>query len=283
MTRILPEPNVFGAGLEGEVTEPGRKGWVWDSRLRRSVRDRSIGSAIESPYGDSLALQQMVTMALNPNQLTFQQTKRIARADVRGGAVFYHGVNERGEDNDILILGIQGSTGDIRIPPQRSVGSAEINEDNPSREVQLERAWADKVQARFRAFWSFVQLSREAVLLPDGTYNEIELTCVTPLLRPTSPPDMMFFGFFSQPVTWTESAQQKGAIDWQCEFTVRRFTPDFVDIVLFLSGEGAQAERDAEQAEAEQFLNEARRRSAAIGGDGVGGLDLSNLSGTEVP
>lgn len=258
MTRILPESNF--TGLQGSTTVPGRRPWVWDTNLRKKARGfAGIPGEFEVP--SSKVAREAVIMELNPSSIQIQQTKRIARADVRGGAVFYHGVNVEGADNDILILSISGSSGDIRVPPQRAAGTAEPGEGNTNQEVEAEKAWLDAVRRRFREFWKLVQMSREPILLSDGTVNKFFLTMVSPVFQI----DVTFEGFFSQPLTWSESATEKGSITWDCEFTVNRVTPSFADYVAQVTAEDAYiVDRTRAEAEIELINNEQDRRDAAI-------------------
>lgn len=227
MTRFLPEPAVFGRGLTGDTTTIDRLPFVWDSRLREQNRNLNRQA--------SAVTNAKVVMELNPSQIEFQQSKRIARQDVRGGAVFYHGVNARGEDNDILVLSFSGSTGDIHDAPFRDSTSPSVPDPgaNVPAEIARENAWTDAVYARYVEFWKLVQMSREPVILDDNTRNELRVSVVGLSFKQV----VTFFGFFSQPVTWTETAQTKGSLDWKCEFTVNRVSPSFEDYLKIWAGE----------------------------------------------
>src|SRR3990167_9157847 len=52
-------------------------------------------------------------MTINPQQVQFQQAKRIQRQDTIGGTTFFHFSNRRGQNNDLLTLQISGTTGNI--------------------------------------------------------------------------------------------------------------------------------------------------------------------------
>jgi hypothetical protein len=248
MTRIIPNLS------SGTVDSPGRIPFVWDSRLRENNRLSASNASWQ-------ALNAQVEMLLNPNQLSIQQDKRIARSDVRGGTVFYHGVNRTGEDNDILTLAIKGSSGDIRLPTPHPVGALSDPQEDAERERALEENWADTVYLRYVEFWKLVQLSRERILLDDGSRNEFRLSAVGLSYMVV----VTFFGFFSKPITWTESANSKGTVEWECEFTVNRIVPDWDDYVRILHGE-----KDAPDASSrELFRTNEDRRVARIANDDV--------------
>lgn len=164
-----------------------------------------------------------IMMKINPQQVQFQQGKRIQKQDTIGGVTYFHFSNQNGQNNDILILSISGTTGNIDPRSiQRQVGQvfgADLTFDKTGALEKL-KAWA-----------SFYQLTLEPIVdLETGRPNLVTLTYASTLF----PKPIMFIGFFMNVLQFTETAQEPFQRQWNVQFIVQRTDPGLDTIVDYL-------------------------------------------------
>jgi len=145
----------------------------------------------------------VISMAINPNSVEFDQPKRYARQDVQRGTVFHHFTNNQGQNNDVMTIRFQGNTGNIS--------------RNTKDQVALSKA-IDRLQ-----IWhNLYQLTREPILLSDGSTNIFYVSYYSPLF----PVNIEFAGFFTQVLKFTENAKKPNSRDYSMEFIVQSTSPD---------------------------------------------------------
>ena len=147
-----------------------------------------------------------VEMLINPKTIRWEQPKRITKRDTREGSVFFHFTNDRGENNDILTLHFNGSTGNIDMRGSEDTGAF--------------RKWL---------IWhNLYLLTREPILLPDGAENLVTITYTSPLWA--APVD--FIGFFEQVLEFTEDAGKPHSREYSFSFKVVESSPELSDVLL---------------------------------------------------
>lgn len=146
-------------------------------------------------------LLSSIEMAINPSSIEWDQPKRWTKRDVRDGSVFFHFTNSSGQNNDVLTLNFSGSTGNIGGGP----GST----------------------TKWLVWHNLYLLTREPVVLPDGTPNITKITYQSNLW--TVP--IEFSGFFNTVLKFSESADKPNSRDYSFGFTVLETSPD-LDYVL---------------------------------------------------
>lgn len=145
----------------------------------------------------------VISMAINPNSVEFDQPKRFERQDTQRGTVFHHFTNDQGQNNDLLTIRFQGNTGNIN-----------RNTKDPE---ALSRA-IDRLQ-----IWhNLYQLAREPMLLTDGTSNTFYISYFSPLF----PVNLEFAGFFSSVLKFSENGKKPNSRDYSMEFIVQSTSPD---------------------------------------------------------
>lgn len=149
-----------------------------------------------------------VSMEVNPHSIDFDQPKRFARQDTVRGSVFHHFTNDKGQNNDILTLTFQGSTGNISL--------------RGSTPDEIQRS-----KRRLIVWENLYHLTREPMLLSNGTQNEFYVTYMSALF----PVDITFTGFFSRVLKFSEKAEKPNSRDYSMEFTVTSVDPDLDDIL----------------------------------------------------
>lgn len=144
-----------------------------------------------------------ITMAINPNSIEFDQPKRMQRMDTITGTTFHHFTDDKGQNNDLMTIKFAGNTGNI-------FRKGTTRED------------VDRALLRLRIWHNLYQLTREPVLLTDGSYNTMYVTYVSPLF----PVPIEFAGFWDKVLRFTEDAKKTRSRNYSMEFVVQATTPD---------------------------------------------------------
>jgi hypothetical protein len=162
-------------------------------------------------------------MLINPQQVQFQQTKRIQKQDVVGGTVYFHFSNRRGQNNDILTLSLSGTTGNIDPRAiQKQIGRiAGID------------ATTDRTGAKdhLLAWLQFYKLTLDPIIdLELGRPNLVTMTYASPLF----PKPISFFGFFMNVLQFSETAQEPFQKQWSVQFVAQRTDPPLDRLVDYV-------------------------------------------------
>jgi len=239
LTRRKPGGPSYASGIRTPI--------VFTSTLRqirqsaeRSIGDiRSVGtfSAFSgiSAQNDLTFLPEII-MAINPKSVTFEQPKRFSKKDTRDGSVFFHFTNSKGQNNDILTMQFQGNTGNIDRRGDRSGVSAAVTNTAAQREqngsiVDFNAGEGNGSIQKLVVWHNLYLLSREPMLLDDGTENKFTVAYISPLL-PTS---IEFTGFFNEVLRFTETAEKPHSRDYSFSFTVTDTSPDLDELLEVLT------------------------------------------------
>jgi hypothetical protein len=164
-----------------------------------------------------------ITMQINPNQVQFQQNKRIQKQDTINGTVYFHFSNQFGQNNDILTLTISGTTGNIdpRAFDRQVVSGPDIT-------IDLDRTGAKN---KVLAWASLYQMTLEPILDIDaGRPNLVTMMYASTLF----PKPISFTGFFNNVMQFTESAQDPFQRQWSLQFVVQRTEPSLSEFSKYI-------------------------------------------------
>jgi hypothetical protein len=221
-TGIIPfsEPNTLAVNLDPSLTRIGSVEFPGGSAVQivhddagvLAIHGRVLGLGDISVYADpvittadSVSPQQsslpvdQVVMYVNPNTITWKQEKRYSETKVRDGTRFQHFENAARENNDVLRLSFNGSTGNIDL---RSPGGLD----------------------KLKSFYSLYLMSREPEFLPGGAVNTISLTYASKLF----PEPFILEGFFDSVVNFSETAGKPHSRDYSFDFVVTSLDEEFV-------------------------------------------------------
>lgn len=159
---------------------------------------------LEDITGQVLRSVPRIVMELNPNNIEFEQPKRYTRQDTQRGTVFHHFTNSQGQNNDVLTIKFAGNTGNIA---RRGRSGDEI---------------VDRAVTRLKIWHDLYQLTREPVILTDGTFNTMYVSYVSPLF----PVVIQFSGFWTHVLRFSENAKKPSSRDYTMEFVVKETFPD---------------------------------------------------------
>lgn len=237
---LIPD---LGALLNSALISNASRGPSYASGVRNaivftsSLRERAAGAQslaeldqdvfrLTSTLIASKALLPQVVMPLNPDFVTFRQSKRWTKKDTREGSVFFHFTNEQGQNNDVLTMEFKGSSGNI---DRRGVLLTDRQrEEAAAQGTAISSAQQDTgAIAKILAFWNLYALTREPVLLPDRTENVMTITYISPLF----PQTIDFFGFYNQVLDFDETAEEPNERKYRFEFTVTSSDPPIDTII----------------------------------------------------
>jgi hypothetical protein len=236
-------------------TSPTRVAMKFTSRLRSiGARTQQLlaGGLSESSVGaadlDAASflidagplLMPTISMAVNPNSVKFSQPKRWTKRDTREGSVFFHFTNSKGQNNDILTLSFAGNTGNI--DARGSQGDPNQAPSNAQQETSNASIGSGDTGAvnKLIVWHNLYLLSREPMLLPDGTENIISVSYRSALFALAQ--EIIFNGFFTKVVEFDESGTKPNSRNYSFEITVTSTFPDLDDVLSIL---GAQMSTQA--------------------------------------
>lgn len=163
-------------------------------------------------------------MVINPQNVQFQQTKRIQKQDTIGGTTYFHFSNARGQNNDILMLSLSGTTGNIDPRAfQRQIGISKAFD------INLDRTGA---KDHLLAWLRFYEMTLAPIVdLELGVPNLVTLTYASALF----PKQIKFRGFFQNVLQFSETSQEPFQRQWNVQFVVQSTDPHLDEIVSFVS------------------------------------------------
>lgn len=212
---------LFGAGGK-PFSDSSRIPMIFTSLLR--LRSGGISADDRIAGNDGLAIdlipnaadinntQIAIEMAVNPNSISFKQSKRIVKKDTQDGSVFFHFTNSKGENNDILNVTFKGNTGNLDL-------RSDITSDKGSFSTQSgSNTGAGKKLIIWQNLWA---LTREAMLLKDGVRNEFMIIYSSIGI----PVQISLIGHYSEVLEFSENAQKPFSRDYSMSFTVTEIVP----------------------------------------------------------
>jgi hypothetical protein len=177
------------------------------------IAPTSATASILAP--NSTALLEVVPLPINPLSIAFSGEKRITKQDTRDGSVYWHFSDERGRDDDVLVLTFRINTGTL---DRRGIA----NEDG-------EMTDENGALGNLLAFHNLRVMASEPNLLPDHTQNVIRIAYVSPLF-----PQMLdLSGFFLTRPEFTEEGTSPHDREYTFQFAVTDMDPP---IDLYLEG-----------------------------------------------
>lgn len=154
-----------------------------------------------------------IVMAINPKNVEFTQGKRFSSMATMKGTHYHHFTNNKRQNNDILTIKMSGNTGNI----------SRLGTTQDDRQKSI---------TRLLTWHQLYQLTREEVILFDGTKNEFTISYVSALF----PVQIDFKGFFSRVLDFTENASKPNSRDYNMEFIVQETSPDLNTIMNDITG-----------------------------------------------
>lgn len=167
-----------------------------------------------------------IVMPINPDTIRFRQGKRISAKNTREGTVYFHFTNKRGQNNDVLVCEISGTTGNIDRRGALTTAADEAEVGQPTG-TAIANADDNGAVAKLLAWHNLYLLSMEPILLPDGVENTASMTYISPLF----PMNVDFFGHFNQVLDFEELATQPNERPYHFELTVTRTEPPLLSII----------------------------------------------------
>jgi hypothetical protein len=162
-------------------------------------------------------ISPQISMAINPQDIKWKQTKRYTKRDTMGGSVFFHFTNSADQNNDILVMDFSGKTGNINT----NVGTMDV--------------LSTGANAKLKLFHELYHLTREGMLLNsantgsedhNGKRNEFMITYKTILI----PMPLTLIGFFNSALEFSETAADPFNRAWSFSFTVTDTSPSLDDL-----------------------------------------------------
>lgn len=204
----------------GGIGTVERDRWMFTSTLRlltAQLRGQSVelntdqDVSLTTNFSLAGSMTPYITMAINPKSVTFTQPKRISERAVRNGTVFFHFTNSKGQNNDILKLRFQGSTGNI----------------DPRGDLADPSGAATGALHKLKVWHNLYQLTREPILLGDNSVNVFSIIYNSKLI----PVPIEFRGFYGAVLDFSETAEKPNSREYSFEFTVTNTEPDLDDLV----------------------------------------------------
>jgi hypothetical protein len=233
-----PGSHAYGTGI--------RSAWVFTSSLRQRMffqpsTNVRIGTApsgrpivqpqppqtiVDDFYkGAKRSVMPFIEMAINPKSVRFNQPKRFTEKKTREGSVFFHFTNNQGQNNDILTLEFAGNTGNIdrRGSIDKREFSDRINDDPSKGSGSSDTGAIFKIMIWHQLYL----LTREPMLLPDGSENVFTISYISPLF----PQAIDFNGFFNEVLSFEENAEKPNSRDYDFSFTVQSTDPSLDEVM----------------------------------------------------
>jgi len=186
--------------------------------FQEGVSSANTGKRIPILWESPLSRREgrSLRMAINPKTIQFQQPKRISTRDAMAGKIYYHWTDERGRDNDILTLTINGTTGNI---DPRVLGGSGAKKDALGN-LAKHLAWA-----------KLYQLTTDPIIDPlTNSLNLATCTIQTVLI----PFPIQFEGHFSSVMGFSDDADNPFSKSWSLSFVARDINPPLNTIVSLL-------------------------------------------------
>jgi len=220
---------LFGAGAQS-FTDANRVPMIFTSTRRLRLLDPAFQGIADlltgaMPVGAREIREQntngelsIIEMMVNPNSITWKQPKRVVKRDTQEGSVFFHFSNSKGQNNDILTMDFRGNTGNINVRSDTTADEGALST------VRGINTGATRKLILWHNLW---QLTREPMLLEDGTINEFMIYYASPII----PGSITLIGFFSSVMDWSDSADKPNSKDYSLSFTVQETVPPLDDLL----------------------------------------------------
>lgn len=204
------------------------------------AQDAALIKIVASEFGlSNKSVDRFIAMQVNPKSVEFEQPKRITRTDNRDGSTFFHFVNSKGQNNDILTIRMRGNTGNIDL--RGSIGDKTRVSNLPTEERTSITAQARAARGldtgalkKLLVWINLYLLTREPMLIGPGIENKFSISYQSPLF----PTTIDFIGFFNEVLRFEESGEKPNSRDYSMEFIVERTEPELdqylIDVITQL-------------------------------------------------
>jgi hypothetical protein len=181
-----------------------------------------------------------VRMKVNPQSVTFSQSKRITRRDTQSGAVFFHWTNAKGSNNDVINIAFSGQTGNINLRTGAKRANALSSElaqfqdwvKSVTKQEGLEIATISGA-AHLMSFWNLYALTREPMFDPvSGQPNQFHVMYSSPILGNAM---VDFVGHFDRVLEFSDEAAEPFNKSYNFSFVASASIPSMDDIYKYLS------------------------------------------------
>lgn len=158
-----------------------------------------------------------IQMSINPQVVSFRQSKRTTSRDTIGGKTFFHWADANGRNLDLLQLTLSGVTGVIAgIGDVTHRGNNKYNND-------------EKAIQNGRNFMRFYNLTTQPQLLDNFSTNIFKISMSTVAI----PVTIEFRGFYSNVLEFSEDANNPFSKSWSVGFTVTATKPAITELSSF--------------------------------------------------
>jgi len=178
-----------------------------------------------------------IALRVNPHVISWKQGKRMTRKNTAGGTAFFHWTDRDGRSNDLLELDFRGRTGNIlNRPSPKSTDfiAVELLQKAANYLGNLgPGSVTDNPGAAKHYVWSrLYQLTRERMVDVDtGDRNIFQILYRSPIL----PAPVLFTGFFSKVMDFSETAESPHMLEYSMTFTVQDSQPSLDYLSNYLS------------------------------------------------
>jgi hypothetical protein len=178
-----------------------------------------------------------VIMAVNPQNVSFRQTKRVTKKNTAGGTVYFHWTDENGQNNDVLEMQCKGVTGSILNRADRDTSNAATRALGALASAiaggpQAQPGTPNMGRTKHLVWARLYSLTRTPMIDPDTKEpNVFECFYRSPLF----PAPVLFQGFFNNVLEFGEDAKDPWLVPWSFSFIVQRTNPSLDVISQYLS------------------------------------------------
>lgn len=202
-----------------------RRLWSLTKDITPDTYNKVVPTAMAS--GSPGVYYPVITMAVNPQTIAWNQPKRIARRDTMGGVAFFHFTNKVGQDNDIVQMEFKGVTGNINFGNRPTPAPKDPHDPEYNANYTKLLIWHN-----------LYNLTREPILFDDPDHpgqkieNEFYIMYRTPLI----PTPIILKGIFSKVLQFDESAERPNMVPYSFTFWVQDTTPPLDHLVYETMG-----------------------------------------------
>lgn len=181
-----------------------------------------------------------VRMKINPQTVTFSQSKRITRRDTQSGAVYFHWTNAAGTNNDVIQINFSGQTGNINLrtgAKQATVVNDMLKQFRDWVKSATQQEGLDVANfsgaAKLVNFLNLYTITREPVVDKQTGYpNHFHISYASPVFGNSI---VTFHGFFDRVLEFTDDANDPFNKNYSFSFTATSSSPSMDSIYQYVS------------------------------------------------
>jgi hypothetical protein len=210
---------IFGPSYDIGNSDGSRIPFIFTSKKRlASLSNIATTSALQAqstttPILSTSTDQPIIKMAINPHTVSWKQPKRITRKDTMDGAVFFHFSNDKGQDNDIITLELNGVTGNI-----------------DTNKLDLNDRYGQINYSKLLIWHELYKLTREQVVYLDSNNNRVPNEFYIIYTTKLFPSGIKLTGLYNKVLDFSENADSPNMRSYSLSFIVTDTTPSLDDI-----------------------------------------------------